>query len=164
MKQKRAANKPQTAGEDISSSVKPITSIKDLTDICKKKFTVEFNVDKQLFSLEARRLTPAEDASLEDILEAVLPPTIRPSKNPEEHYPDFSNPDFLKRKAIASREARALGLYLCVPALSADSPNLTDRAAITTHVQSQVNEQILALLWRVIRDGGVSRVELVNFS
>jgi hypothetical protein len=134
-----------------------------LAVLCRKPITVEIVFDNEKFTIEARRLTPAEDRAIDDIVAPVIPPIIK-GKTPDDDRTDWTNADFIRRKAAAEVQARSLGLYMAVPGISAAKPGLVKHDEITAHVQSLFNEQILGLLWQAVRDGGVSKASLVNFT
>jgi hypothetical protein len=146
-----------------TSSLPPILSLAQLNEACRKKMRVEIEFCGTRYAAECYRLTPAQDAALAEITEIVSPPMTR-GKTMEDDRPDFSNPKFLKEKMKAEEQARALGLYWCVPALKEPKPDLADPKAILEFVQGQLNEKILQCLWTAIKQGGVKLAELVNFT
>jgi hypothetical protein len=141
----------------------PITSLAQFQALCEVKKTVQIEFDGRLYAVEVRRLTPAEDAILENIIGAVTPPILR-GKTLEEDRPNFSDPEYLKRKAAAEVEARSLALYWCVPMFSAGRPGLANHQEITQFIQSKLNATVLNVLWQAVRNGGVTLAELVNFT
>ena len=141
----------------------PLTSLADLQALCSQKQRVEFVFNDQQCALEVRRLTPAEEAKIAEIIELVTPPVIK-GRVPEEDRVDVTNPDYIKRKTDSAIKARAQALYWSVPCFSESKPGLTDLGDITTFVQGQLTESILDVLWKATRQGGVAMAELVNFT
>lgn len=143
--------------------LQPLTSLAEIQKLCAQQKRVEFNLDGRPCVLEVRRLTPAEDARIAEIIDSVIPPVIK-GRTPEEDRLDTVNADYQKRKADAAVKARAQALYWSVPAIAGDKPGLSNLDDIARHVQSMLNETILALLWQASRDSGVEKAELVNFT
>lgn len=139
----------------------PITSLKDLQALCSKRHKVEFEFDGSPVSIEIRRLTPAEQARIAEIVDSVVPP-IQKGKLPEEDRVNTLDPEYRKKKNLAIVEARSLAIYWAVPSFQEIEPGLTDPAAIAKVVQGALTEPILNALWDVLQDGGI-KDGLVNF-
>lgn len=148
--------------EPVSAPQTPAT-LAQLRQAVTKLQAVEIVFEDQKFVIPVRRLTPAEDAQLDAIINVVVPPIIK-GKVMEDDRPDITNEDYLKRKSAALIESRALALYWCVPMFSQEKPDLKNTNDIVAFVQSQLNNHILELLWRAVRDNGVSLAQLVNFT
>jgi hypothetical protein len=140
-----------------------VTSLEQLQKECERNLKIEFDYDGKKFQMEARRLTPAQDAKLAEILDLIVPPMIR-GKQMEDDRPDVTNLEFIQKKNQAAIIARALALYWCVPVFGAEKPGLEKREEIVAFIQSKLNDQILNILYNAIRQGGVTIAELVNFT
>ncbi len=123
---------------------------------------IQFGMDR-IFHISGRRLRPDEDAKLDDIMATVIPPVVRGDK-PENDRLNYNHPDYVKAKAAIDLEARALGLYWCIPVFGKEKPGLTERKEITPFIQAKFTNQILDVLWQGIRDGGVKKAALINFT
>jgi hypothetical protein len=132
----------------------PITSLAELTALCQEKKTVKFIFNDKPCAVEVRKLTPAEDAKIAEIVESVVPPVER-GRVPEEDRVNGLNPEYIKKRADAVNKARALGLYWAVPMLNQGKSGLTNPDDICSFVQGQLTEPILVLLWNGIRYSGV---------
>ena len=141
----------------------PVTSLADLQQMCAKTRRVEFIFEGNPCAFDVRRLTPTEEARLGSIITEIQPPMIK-GNIPENDRIDFMSADFMKRKAGAEIQVRAIGLYLCVPEIAAGKPNLTDANQITEYVQGLLTQPILDVLWKGVRDSGVTLAELTNFT
>jgi hypothetical protein len=144
------------------SPTPPVSTLAGLRAICDQVKRVEFTLDGNQCELPVRRMRPNEEAVISEILSLVVPKITR-GKTVEEDRAEYTDPLFIKAKAAAETEARALALYWCVPAFVQDKPDLKDKKEITDYVQGQLNEEVLQILWRAVRNGGVSVAELVNF-
>ena len=143
---------------------KPITNLADLEAYFTKRREVTLDVFGQQCVMQVRTLTPAEDAVISGIIDAVVPPVER-GRTIEDDRPNFSDPAYLKRREAAFTEARALAIYWAVPAMSAGQPGMTDTSAIKIYIQgSKVSVQVLNALYNAIRGGGVQEATLVNFT
>lgn len=141
----------------------PVKSLSELRAVIEKPIRLEMVFDNTKLTIEMRRLTPAEDTAIQEILDTVVPPII-PGKTPELDRPDYANLDYIRRKTAAEIEARSVALYWTVPIIRNEKPNLTNRREITEYVQSLMNAQVLTVLFSACRNGGVTLGELVNFT
>ncbi len=159
------APQPELSATPSDQKVIKVKSLSDLQSICDETLTVELEFDaNRIFHVEARRLRPFEDAALEEISTSVLPPTVKSTVKGEDDKLNFNDAVYRKQKKEVDLQARALGLYWCVPIFSAERNGLTDRKMIAEFVQGQFSEQVLDVLWQAIRDGGVKVARLVNFT
>lgn len=143
--------------------VTPLTSLADIQKLCAQYKSVEFTLDGKPCALQVRRLTPTEEARRLEIIDSVIPPIIK-GRTPEEDRLDTTNPEYQKRKAESVLKARAQALYWAVSAIASDKPGLTNLDDITRHVQSQLTDATLNLLWNGVMESGISQAELVNFT
>jgi hypothetical protein len=114
--------------QDSPKTPPPLLSLAQLNALCRKPMRVEMNFCGSPLSIECYRLTPGQDAALAEIIEVVTPPMIR-GKKMEDDRPDFSDEKFLIDKLRAEQQARALGLFWCVPILKHEGGDLTDPKA-----------------------------------
>jgi hypothetical protein len=143
----------------------PITSLSELNALCQQKQKVEFDFNGKKCALEMRRLTPAEQAKIAEVVEAVMPP-IQKGRTPEEDRVNTLDPEYRKKKSDAALRGRSLALYWAVPAISSGRPGLTDQAEICSYVQGQLTEPILNLLWNATQESDIRGDvgSLVNFT
>lgn len=144
-------------------AIRKIATLDELSAILDKPMTVEIDFMGQVIQIDCRRLTPAESAILSEIVDEAIPPVIK-GKTMDDDRPDYDNPIFLKKKAQVAIEARAMGIYWCVPMFNQAKPGLTNRVEVTNFVQSKLNEGVLRALWQSISMAGVNRADLVNFT
>ena len=145
------------------ATVKTVTTLAELNQLCQQKQKVEFDFAGKPCALEVRKLTPHEEARVNEIIESVTPAVIR-GKTPDEDRLDLSNPDFIRRKNAAALKARSLALYLAVPAFAVEKPGLADLDIIRDFIQGQLTEPILHTLWQATRATSIELAELVNFT
>jgi hypothetical protein len=163
MKNKKPAAPESVIPAESAKQLTSITSLDQLQTVVEKKVRLEFEFAGAKYSTEFRRLTPSEEAIIDEMLASVLPPTIK-GKTQDDDRVNFNDLDFVTRRAQIELQARSVALYWCVPMFSAAKPNLTKRDEIHTFIQSKLNAQILNMLWNAIRNGGVTVAELVNFT
>jgi hypothetical protein len=128
---------------------------------------IELEPTGQKIRIPIRRLTPAEESKIDEMLMSLMPPMI-PGKTPEDDRPNLNDETYLKKKAKAEVEARCLSLYWAVPIFASSSP-LIDVKAIVDHVQEAASKAnlsgaMLNALWSGVRNGGVRTADLVNFT
>lgn len=163
MKKKVAPTAGSTTKPDEPRPPIKVSSLADLQKFCEQSILVEFNFLTQTFQVEARKLTPKEDATLDEIMNTILPPVVRGEK-PELDRINYHDANFVKLKSAVDIKARALGIYWCVPIFQKEKPGLTKQEDILDFVQSKFNAMILDVLWQAIRNGGVTMATLVNFT
>lgn len=133
---------------------------------CETKKEVQFTLDNIPYAVEVRTLTPDEDAQLEQILDAVVPP-MRPvpgGKAGDAPMPDIANVEYQKKKSEAGLMVRALALYWAVPIFCQEKPGLTNGTDIKNFIQSKLNNAILDVLFAGVRNGRIGTASLVNFT
>lgn len=141
----------------------PVTTLAALDQICRETFECEVSLaGGHKARLKARYLTPAEDARITLIVRQV-PPKMIPGIRAGEQVPDMTDPDYIQRLQAARLKARALTLYLCVPAFAEERPGLTDLEQVAQFVQGRLHEDILEMLYEKISAGLVSLEDKVNF-
>jgi hypothetical protein len=141
------------------------TSLSELEALCREPLLCKFNVNGKPVEIEARRLTPAEDARINLIVQKVQPKLI-PGERPGEFIGDVSDPHYREEIAKAQQQARALTLWLCVPGFqtAVNAPvDLLDLPKITEYVQAWLTEDILALLYERCMVPAVPMEERVAF-
>jgi hypothetical protein len=142
----------------------PITSLKELNALIRKRMKVEFDFNGTKCALEMRRLTAAESSKISEILESVTPPLIK-GKTMDDDRLDLTNASYIKAKNLAAIQARAQAVYWSYPEVSAGNPNLKDPVEIADYVQSQLTDPIVQILYNATQDNGIGGVaELVNFT
>lgn len=141
----------------------PFSTLEEIHKTCVAMHRVDFVLDDKPFALEVRRLSPAEDAKLDDIMASVMPPIIK-GQTQEQDRVNFTDPEFTKKKNAVNLQARALALYWCVPEFRKAKPDLTDPQAITDFVQSQLSPAVLGILFEAVKKSGVSLAEMTNFT
>jgi hypothetical protein len=155
--------KEQGKVKDSKAKQTPLTSLADLQKLVSQRFSVDFVFNSEKCSLEVRRLTPAEEAKIAEIIELVTPSVIK-GRTPEEDRVDLTNPKYIKEKTDAAIKARAQALYWSVPCFAEAKSGLTDLSDIASFVQGQLTESILDILWKATRQSSVALAELVNFT
>ena len=141
-----------------------ITKLSELQAMCEERFDIEIQItSNEPVLITGRRLTPAESTILDEIINSVLPPSIKGVKAEDDRF-DFNNAGFIKAKKAAMVKARALGVYWAYPMYWGDGPLTTDTEAIVKFVQSKLTEAVLQVLWQQLQDGGVRKVSFINFS
>jgi hypothetical protein len=158
-----AAKESQSVADKNSGSGNVVTSLAEIQKLSTARKKVEFKLGEQTCSLEMRTLTPAEEARISDIVDAVTPPLVK-GNMPEQDRIDTTNSDYIKRKTAAAIQARSQALYWAYEAFQQAKPGLTDLGQVTEFVQGQLTEPILNVLWTDTRKGGIDFVELVNFT
>ena len=137
--------------------------MEELQRACTQNRVVELQIGDTPFRVDVRPMTPHEDAQIQSLVASVAPPFIR-GKTPEEDRPDYTQADFLRKKAVVEIEARALSLYWCVPLFKESKPGLQTKEQIADFIQQQFNSEILDILYVAVRKSGVVKAELVNFT
>lgn len=165
---KQPQKESQTVASDATErkpAPKPITSLAELNALCQQKQKVEFDFNGSQCALEIRRLTPAEQSKIVEIVESVVPP-IQKGRTPEEDRVDTFDATFRAKKAEAATKARSLALYWAVPAFREVKPDLRDPGEITNFIQGQLTEPILNVLWNATQQSGITGdvASLVNFT
>ncbi len=158
----------------IPPARRKLTTLADMQAVFEKSITIQFTFDGAEYEIEAKRLSPAESHKLEEMLITAAPPLIKGKTADDDRF-DVANPDYVRKKTLLSIQARAMGIYWSVPAIRRDfdakqvaatgsAANPPEVNAVTDFVQKLFNDQVLELIWQSVRDGGVQKLELVNFS
>lgn len=155
---REASSKPKAKKSPIR-----VTSIADLQKACEQILVVQFDLGENTYQIDVRRLNPKEDAAIESIINAVVPPVLKGAK-PEEDRLNYYAPEYMKAKAEAEIKARAVALYWCVPIFQKEKPDLVEQPHIVEFIQSKFNHAILDILWQAVREPGVKLAQLVNFT
>lgn len=137
---------------------KTLNSLDELEVLCRAPLQIDFTFNKQRLRVEARRLTPAEDARIHLILQEVRPKMV-PGQRPGEFVPDPNDTDYTKRLSDARLRARAIALNLCIPLFKCERSN-----DITEFVQSKFTEDILQLFYNRVTSSGIPIEDQVNFT
>jgi len=153
--------KPKPVIQDTPPAPTTAT-LAEMQAMCDKKLYIDITFSGKTFRVEARRLTPEEDAQLDQLLNTVIPAVLK-GRTQEEDRMDVTNLEFIRKKGIVEIEARSLALYWCVPMFAVEKPGLKDRGEITAFIQTKLNSALLSTLFNGIRNGGVTLAELVNF-
>lgn len=162
-------NMKKPASVEVAEPEKPkfrkLTTLGEMRAVFERKIDLQFEFDGQQCEIEARRLSPAESARISDMLVVIVPPLVKGRTQDDDRF-DVTNPDYVKKKSAAALQARAMGIYTCVPAIKADfdaKHPAAEVGAVTDFVQQLFNDQVLELIWSAVRDGGVKTAEIVNF-
>jgi hypothetical protein len=154
---------PAPAPAPVRPERQQIFTLEQLQEMCEKKKAVDFEFDGVPVRVEVRRLRGDEDAQIEQILAAVMPP-MKPGAKGGEMIPAIDDPAYQKKKIDAEVHARSVAIYWCVPIFAAAKPGLTNASEIINFVNSKFNPEILGMLFQAVRNGGVSLATLVNFT
>ena len=151
--------------EPAPPKIKRLATMADMDKVFMQPILLRVTFEKEEYEIEARRLTPGETAKLDEITNRVIPPIVK-GKTIEEDRPDYANADFLKLKAAANIEARALAIYWCVPAFRSGWAEgyAPSTAEVVAFVQGKLNDQMLEFINQAVRSSGVDLAQLVNFS
>lgn len=157
----------------IPPARRKLTTLADMQAVFEKSITIQFTFDGAEYEIEAKRLSPAESHKLEEMLITAAPPLIKGKTADDDRF-DVANPDYVRKKTLLAIQARAMGIYWSVPAIRRDFDAKAAAAnpgfvaaevnAVTDFVQKLFNDQVLELIWQSVRDGGVQKLELVNFT
>lgn len=133
----RNAPTPETAPVQTPTPTPAPTviGVDALIALCAAPVPITFGFMGQLCTLQGRRLTTAEEEQVRAIENEPLPPVIR-GKTPEEDRYDRTDKAYRAAEAKATRDARALTIYLGFPELAAKYPNLKSREEVTAFVES----------------------------
>jgi len=136
-----------------------IESFDQLKKLCDEPVLCRFELDGKLIELPVKRLTAGIKEQVGDILRAPQPPFDKARGD----Y-DYLNPNFLKARDKAEREARAVVIYYGCDAIAKQKPGLPNKNEIYNFVQSLLPETVLEIVALTIQKGGVDLPERVNFS
>lgn len=138
-----------------------VTDCQDLKGLFEELTVPVFIAGKRL-EFKARLLNAEESERIEDLLNDVVPKLVKGTDGKE--YYDTQEKTYVREVRQTRKKARALGLYLAVPAFAKGKPALTDVNKIYEWVQSQAVETVLEALWTVVSSDGRGLEEAINFT
>lgn len=151
-----------TKKEQTQIKVEKPKSLAELRALCEERIPVRVPIGRRIVELEVRLLRPEETDQLELILAEAHPPT-RTDETGKVLF-DRSDPEYLKKLARVTKEARALALAWCCPLVAeAIPPGTVDRAKIFEAVQKQLTDVAQEMLYAVARSEQMAFEERLGF-
>ena len=145
---------------------KKLTTLSDLQLLVEKPMRCGFTIDGQTVEIEVKRLTPAVEDKVREILRRVQPP-FKKDRGPHGDF-DPLDPEYLKKRDAAEDTARAVTVYYCCPMVAAGKqlagPGPTGEQEILNYVNSILPRNLQELIEMTAKSGGLRVEDVANFT
>lgn len=104
---------PEPSAPAVDLTPRRVTNLAQVED--REPVIVDYPHNGQILRFTGRRLTPRELRPLSTLVDSVLPPLKPADKEHEEAWFDQRDPEYLRQRAEAQRQCRAMVLWLSFP-------------------------------------------------
>jgi hypothetical protein len=167
MKKTNVRRKAVVPAEPVKVELQRIENFSELEQLCNGERDCVILVNGQPRMIGVRSLTPAEDASLQQILRKALPPRITGGGDGGEDKWDLDDPDYKQTRERKRTEARAMAIYLACPtyrrAIQEKLGPTPTADQIVTFVQGAISEKVVERIYASILEEDVAPEVYADF-